>query len=455
MYTLPKYVAVLIVLHLLAACANFNTLERRTSTPNSGKAIHLDVQQRLVLFDALGRVCAEPSPDAMASFASSMGVSMSDLSGTSKSISQSGGSTAASIGLRTQSITLMRDTLYRMCEAYLNNAVNPVQLATFLSKSQDLIAVLLATEQLTGAVKANQVIVHQSGDASALGSLLSSQSVLDQAKTIEQEKKAKLDALKADHAVIQQENTQSKANYDAAKSTYDAYAVSTKPEATTLSQYKSAMDAKKLDLDNATGKLDIANQAIKAAEVSLEDSKKITAILEANKDSALTRTSASFGGGGQFVESTNEKPLSEQATQIIASTVGDMVSAVLTKSYTDEFCKDFLVGGGLNIKILPDTDPKLKEQMQQQNLDIARTCLNIVSKQSKVELEKLGDKYGNDISVEQLDEFLADKNNQSKFDAYMDMYFPTLNKAEVLTLEKYEHLRKLLLDTFKNGEVKP
>ena len=95
------------------------------------------------------------------------------------------------------------------------------------------------------------------------------------------------------------------------------------------------------------------------------------------------------------------------------------------------------------------------EQMQQQNLDIARTCLNIVSKQSKVELEKLGDKYGNDISVEQLDEFLGDKNNQSKFDAYMDMYFPTLNKAEVLTLEKYEHLRKLLLDTFKNGEVKP
>ena len=35
--------------------------------------------------------------------------------------------TSASIGLRTQTITLLRDGLYRLCEAYMNGAVDEIQ----------------------------------------------------------------------------------------------------------------------------------------------------------------------------------------------------------------------------------------------------------------------------------------------------------------------------------------
>src|SRR5262245_32856339 len=68
------------------ATANQTSIERRTvlprpidkgNYPSDGVAIHLDAQQRLLLYKPDGRYCAEPSPDALASFAASLGVAAS------------------------------------------------------------------------------------------------------------------------------------------------------------------------------------------------------------------------------------------------------------------------------------------------------------------------------------------------------------------------------------------
>ena len=127
-----------------------------TSRPKHGTAIHLDAQQRLVLSTALG-YCAEPSPDAMSAYATSIGLGFRSSYTAAASAAAAMRSYAANVGLRTQSITLMRDALYRMCEASNNDHLADWEIAAFLRRSQDLTAVILAVEQLTGAVAANQV----------------------------------------------------------------------------------------------------------------------------------------------------------------------------------------------------------------------------------------------------------------------------------------------------------
>ena len=120
-------VLLLSAISLGVGCANLNTIGRTTSldsTNGKGKAIHLDIQQRLLVVNAMDKYCAEPSPDALAAFAAAVGLGASAPTQGAVSASGSASSSAASIGLRTQSITLMRDALYRMCEAYGNEMLS-------------------------------------------------------------------------------------------------------------------------------------------------------------------------------------------------------------------------------------------------------------------------------------------------------------------------------------------
>ncbi|MBM3482652.1 MAG: hypothetical protein FJX66_05065 [Alphaproteobacteria bacterium] len=113
----------------MGACANFESIGRRSNLPDDGshesRAIHLDAKQRLVFAKGGGdrdddpaAVCAEPSPDALSAIAASAGIGASVPSQGAASAAAALQTSAASIGLRTQSITLMRDALYRVCEAY-------------------------------------------------------------------------------------------------------------------------------------------------------------------------------------------------------------------------------------------------------------------------------------------------------------------------------------------------
>lgn len=187
---LVAYSSMLLGVLGMTACADLQTVGRTTRLPllvdanNSkvepGVAIHLDAQQRLVL--ARGeKYCAEPSPDALAAYASSLGFGVSAPGQGAASLAQALQSSAGSIGLRTQSITLMRDALYRMCEAANNGDLNRLEVAMFLRRSQDLTAAVLAIEQLTGAVVAQQVILTGNANAAAAASLLSNQAAVEEA----------------------------------------------------------------------------------------------------------------------------------------------------------------------------------------------------------------------------------------------------------------------------------
>jgi hypothetical protein len=200
------YMAVFI---LLSGCADLTSISRRTSLPGTddesrGTAIHLDAKQRLVFAKAFGIVCAEPSPDALSAVAASLGGGIAAPTQGALSVAQALNETSAGIGLRTQSITLMRDIMYRTCEGYYSRGLTGPQYMQLLARSQDVTIGVLAIEQLTGAIAARQAALGGSAGASSSANLLTIQNLLDEAR---QNETQKAETLERETVALQEKNT--------------------------------------------------------------------------------------------------------------------------------------------------------------------------------------------------------------------------------------------------------
>lgn len=116
----------------------------------------LDAQQRVILVTHHGGrkgdrriVCAEPSPDTMsaiAAAASAAGGNGEVKANLGYAVSQS----AASIGIRTPTIQLLRDGLYRACEGYLNGVLDEEAYEIILRNYDRVMVSLLAIDAAGG-----------------------------------------------------------------------------------------------------------------------------------------------------------------------------------------------------------------------------------------------------------------------------------------------------------------
>jgi hypothetical protein len=148
-----------------SGCAYFSHYKDRAAFDESSYS--LDAKQRVVLSfasqDGNGRtgryVCAEPSPDALSAIAASGALEAQVAGQGGGAASASLHEAVASMGLRTQTIQLLRDGLYRACEAYLNGAIDEFGYALLLSKYDDSMISLVAIDGLTGGRPAAQVAV--------------------------------------------------------------------------------------------------------------------------------------------------------------------------------------------------------------------------------------------------------------------------------------------------------
>lgn len=326
----------------LSACANLQTVDRVTSLESedgqeSAKAIHLDAQQRLVIKTAKG-YCAEPSPDALAAYASALGFGLTSPSGKAASVSQALSSSAGSIGLRTQSITLMRDALYRFCEASQNGVLERFEYADALRRSQDLTAVILAIEQLTGAIASPAITLNPSASASAESAVVTNEALLKQARELEDGYAAKhqeaQDALKA--AVTK--NGQAATDLENAKKALaDAQAV-VPPVTADVAAATQKRDAAATKATEAATELAAAETAEKEAASALAAATRTRKLIESSRNQAIAQSRASTSGGATatvFVE--HEKPDATVGIAV-AGAVKDMVDAVLKKDYVVENC---------------------------------------------------------------------------------------------------------------------
>lgn len=119
-------------------------------------SLSLDAKQRLfVVTDKGGRnkdqrvICAEPSPDALVGIAASGALEASMGSEGSAKLAASMAEAIGELGDRTPTIQLLRDGLYRACEAYMNGIYTNDEYKEILYGYDDLVVTLLAIEGLT------------------------------------------------------------------------------------------------------------------------------------------------------------------------------------------------------------------------------------------------------------------------------------------------------------------
>lgn len=161
---------------LLTGCAQLNSIYRSHDFETQGSAV-VDVKQRMIvvghlpqkneIWDRKTVACAEPSPDALSAYAAELAASSSYGPGQSADLASAFQESSSYIGLRTQSIQLLRDAAYRVCEGYLNGAFSAAQYDILMRRHQKIMVSLLAIEQLTGVVKVPVVSVDASSFAAA------------------------------------------------------------------------------------------------------------------------------------------------------------------------------------------------------------------------------------------------------------------------------------------------
>ncbi|MGK5036572.1 hypothetical protein [Janthinobacterium sp. LB3P118] len=316
------------VLLLLSACANLHTINRTTDLPLNGKAIHLDAPQRLVYADALGHTCAEPTPDALQAYISAAGAGVNSGQNAA-SISMALSANAASVGLHSQSITLMREHLFRICEYAQNKSINPADTMLLMERSQDLTMGVLAIEQLTGAVVARQAALTGQGESAASAGVLATQAQLDKAEERLAEREGDLDDVR-DARIAQ-----ASASEQAQQALRDAAKADPKKTAAESKTLQYAASSTQLKLAQLDARLAAAQQAVDKAESERD-------ALEKKIAAAVADSSASAAGTAQFRGGRVHSNVSPATARHLARASVEIVKAVLEKGHMTDNCINFM-----------------------------------------------------------------------------------------------------------------
>lgn len=308
----------------LSACANFNTIDRTTALPKQATAIHLDAPQRLAYADAKGVICAEPTPDALQAYISSLGASVSSANNAA-SVSNALQANSQSVGLHSQSITLMREHLFRICAFAQNNWLSDGDVMMLMARSQDLTLGVLAIEQLTGTMTPRKTSNMPVTDTEATQQL---QSKLEQAKLDLNDKKTTLRRL-SDTA--------------------------TEPGKSTGDQHDKAalQEDQTKDGKNSSALADVV--VARAAVVSAQD--KLTSLerqVEASK----------VGAGFVTVADESGNQLSPEAAEHISRATQHIVEQILQKNHLTDMCINMLNRFSRN----KDVPEKYKDMMERCDL---------------------------------------------------------------------------------------
>lgn len=171
-----------------------------TSLPtNKPSVITMDAKQRSILNMPyksgkgnnefiLSRFCAEPSPDVFTALASSFSLD----SGLSADVASQTGELALKIAStvaenaatieRTQTINILRESMYRTCERYMSGAIQWQELVVQAARDQRTIVSVLGIEQLTGAARAQSIALTTLAKAASIGADPSTIKLLAEAK---------------------------------------------------------------------------------------------------------------------------------------------------------------------------------------------------------------------------------------------------------------------------------
>lgn len=317
-------------------CANLTTFNK--SIDLRAGSVAIDVKQRVVFSQNRTNlrvdgtkysnvvVCAEPSPDALTVLGASGGLSLSNgtsVANATGGLSESG----AFVGLRTQSIQLLRDAMYRLCEGYASGAVTDTDFAAMQRRYQSTMMGLIAIEQLTRPVIAGQAL---------LTSAAASQSGASAGDAAVDKAQLRLDAAKAAALTTQTELDKAIARYDKAQA--GARDLNGKLD---IQQKKKAEDQDATTIASLKEQIVTANQEVEDSRLALADAKRRHSSAEEEVRTASvalraaeSRASASTSGGGELGLIAVS---AAQSAQHLTTGVVDIVKEI-NKSYMKDAC---------------------------------------------------------------------------------------------------------------------
>ena len=319
-------------LTVVIGCAEFTHLTTtRTSQQDTSAVYFIDAKQRAILTSvdrtkALGSGggkpwktwCAEPSPDALSALATSQGLAVKKDT-IEVALNNALAESAASIGLRTQSIQLMRDAMYRLCEARISGYIDDLAFETMHRRFQSSMVAILAIEQLTSTVRAPTVVLSsesKSGSADRVAEYTEKAAAQknrwDGLTTTRVAEETKLEALQDDENKAKAAAAENPQNEALKKTASDAESARTEQIGVVATAKKNESDAK------------LAYEAMEAARVA-----------------------ALSGGGtakasGDF-ENLQRPVLGDAAAASVSTAVKEIVEQTLDLQFTRELCTTILL----------------------------------------------------------------------------------------------------------------
>ena len=323
-------------------CAYLTTYNKQVDLGGVG-AVAMDVKQRVVFSQSVTAnkgqpdetkfiaTCAEPSPDALTVLGASGGLSFSGgAPGADKTVNLTGAfaENGAFVGLRTQSIQLLRDQLYRLCEGYASGAVNDAEFKSMQRRFQSTVMGLLAIEQLTKPVVAGQAILFSSAQSQA-GAGAGDAAVTAAQQRVDDQRQKVTDAQKE---LNTKKAAVAKDNSDIADNAAQVGAETAKDkDSTTIPSLVSA--GKTLQAKLATDTTDQDNAALQ-----LKKEEDVLTLDLRSLRQAQSRSTADAGGGGAFGAAARA---AGDASASMASAVKDIVVEV-NRSYTRDECLELM-----------------------------------------------------------------------------------------------------------------
>ncbi len=430
---------------LLVGCANFNSIHRLNTLRPNGQTELVDAKQRAIFavkntipsfkdlteeqtasliaeFEThpVYRVCAEPAPDVFSIYAlaaTAEGNVASNPGAASGTPGQTNASGSFTLGVsengstieRTQTINLIRESMYRTCERYLSGAITSDTLQIQAARDQRAMVAILAIEQLTGVVKRKPTILTTQAQATlvtANAELIAQQTRetedLNRKQTEVDEAQSTFNAAKSNFENLNNGNCETILNTPAPETmtpeviemqeTETTETVTTpdgtvekveKSETNTVepnqdvsdTQADAVMEASELELSKTQcqGAKSTMNNAESelASKISARDAakEKLDVTIELIKQIATTMHSVSSTGTGNGDQGSD--PHSESRI----STVADAVSEITKAAFSDQSEIVFTCMGVIrNVEYFDD--PRLE------------SCLNIIESQSNANIDK-------------------------------------------------------------------
>lgn len=171
------------VLLTLAGCSTAQNSIFRSFDLDNGGSLATDARQRVIIntpthptsrpghVNPERIVCAEPSPDVATIVANSFGFGLNVLGKGNTALSGTQSEAMAQLAERTVTVQLLRDQMYRACEAYANGAISGTEYSLLMSRNNDAMVTLMLGEAASRTVGRQLAALTSEGNASANASM--------------------------------------------------------------------------------------------------------------------------------------------------------------------------------------------------------------------------------------------------------------------------------------------